>query len=57
MYTVRPFLRYSPAISAVLPNSTTLCHSVASFFSPLCLSFQDSVVAMRRLATAEPPAV
>src|SRR5215212_6899731 len=30
------------------------CHSVASFISPLALSFQRSVVARRMLATASP---
>src|SRR6476620_998635 len=42
--------------SAVLPHSTMLCHWVFSLASPsLLVNF--SVVAMLKLATAEPPAV
>src|SRR3569623_1005217 len=40
IYTCEPFFKYSPAISARLRYSTTRCHSVASRFSPLALSFQ-----------------
>ena len=54
MYTCEPFFRYSPAISARRPNIATVCHSVCSFISPLCLSFQLSLVAMRRLQTVVP---
>src|SRR5690349_13437771 len=54
MYTLLPFLRYSPAISPRRPNSATLCHSVRSLFSPDCLSFQLSLVAMRMFATVMP---
>src|ERR1700754_2809025 len=54
MYTWRPFFRYSPAISASLPNSFTRCHSVRSCFSPEALSVQASDVAMRRLVMAVP---
>src|SRR3546814_19574744 len=43
---LEPFFRYLPAISPSLPGNTTLCHSVISFCSPVCLSFQPSVVAM-----------
>src|SRR6186713_2545128 len=32
----------------------TLCHSVRSLFSPDCLSFQFSLVAMRMFATVMP---
>src|SRR4051795_430729 len=53
-YTCEPFLRYSPAISARRPKNAMRCHSVASFISPLALSFQRSVVASRMLATASP---
>ena len=44
MYTVRPFLRYSPAISAVRPKAVRLCHSVWSCQFP-SLSFLRSLVA------------
>src|SRR4051812_2292183 len=53
-YTCEPLRRYSPAISASRPLKTTRCHSVASFISPLCLSFHLSVVAMVTLATRSP---
>src|SRR3954451_15403115 len=53
-YTCEPFLRYSPAISASRPKKAMRCHSVASFISPLALSFQRSVVAMRMFVTASP---
>src|SRR5450830_792897 len=49
-----PLRRYWPAISARRPLNTTRCHSVASFISPDCLSFQRSVVAMVTLATWSP---
>ena len=55
MYTLLPFLRYSPAISPKRPNITTLCHSVFSRVSPVALSRQLSLVASDRLATALPP--
>ena len=54
MYTCEPLRRYSPAISASRPNIATLCHSVCSFISPEVLSFQLSVVAMRKFATVMP---
>ena len=56
MYTVRPFLRYSPAISAVRPKAVRLCHSVWSCQFP-SLSFLRSLVAKLNFATAMPPGV
>src|SRR5688572_24302263 len=53
-YTCEPFFRYSPATSAWRPKKEMRCHSVASFISPLCLSFHLSVVATRMLVTASP---
>src|SRR5690242_16849480 len=53
-YTCEPFFRYSPAISARRPKKAMRCHSVASFVSPLALSFQRSVVARRMFVTASP---
>ena len=55
MYTERPFLRYSPAISAVRPNS----RRGATRYAPAsrALSFHCSDVAMLRLATALPSIV
>src|SRR5256885_15644587 len=53
-YTCEPFFRYSPAISASRPKKAIRCHSVASFISPLALSFQRPVVASRMLLTASP---
>ena len=41
-------------VHASLPNSTTRCHSVCSFISPVALSRQDSEVASVMLATAPP---
>src|SRR5262249_47313151 len=52
----RPFARYSPHSSASFPHTTIRCHSVRSCFWPL-LSVQDSLVAMRKFATAWPPGV
>ena len=57
MYTCEPFLRYSGAISPRRFHITTVCHSVCSFISPLCLSRQLSLVAMRMLVTVVPPGV
>src|SRR6516165_8060867 len=54
MYTCEPLRRYSPATSARRPKSATRCHSVRSCCSPVCLSRQLSLVAMRRLATVVP---
>src|SRR3954466_10760502 len=54
-YTCEPFFRYSPAISASRPKNAMRCHSVASFISPLALSFHLSVVAILMLVTASPP--
>src|SRR6266705_5224295 len=53
MYTLPPFFRYSPAISARRCQSTTLCHSVRSCHSPL-LSLKRSLVASVILATGVP---
>src|SRR6516165_3387502 len=53
MYTLPPFFRYSPAISAKRCQSTTLCHSVRSCHSPL-LSLYRSLVARVSLATGVP---
>src|SRR5690606_29112590 len=54
IYTLLPFFRYSPAISASLLKNTTRCHSVRSCICPLCLSFQLSDVARVTLVTAPP---
>lgn len=51
---LHPCFRYSAQISASFPNVEIRCHSVASFFSPLALSFHDSVVAMLKFVTASP---
>src|SRR3954470_20105067 len=53
-YTCEPFFRNSPATSARRPKKAMRCHSVASFISPLALSFHLSVVATRMLVTASP---
>src|SRR5579872_1446492 len=53
MYTLPPFLRYSPAISASRCHSTTLCHSVRSCHSPF-LSLYRSLVAKVSFATGVP---
>src|SRR5579871_1532736 len=53
MYTLPPFFRYSPAISASRCHSTTLCHSVRSCHSPP-LSLNRSLVAMVIFATGVP---
>src|SRR5450755_233811 len=53
MYTLPPFFRYSPAISARRCQSTTLCHSVRSCHSPF-LSLKRSLVARAILATGVP---
>src|SRR5437763_13640329 len=53
MYTLLPFFRYSPAISANRCQSTTLCHSVRSCHSPP-LSLKRSFVARVSFATAAP---
>src|ERR1700693_5981194 len=53
MYTLLPFLRYSPAISASRCQSTTLCHSVRSCHSPP-LSLNRSLVARVSFATGVP---
>src|SRR5262245_19643594 len=52
-YTCRPFSRYLPQLSACLPHTSTLCHSVRSWRCP-ALSVNTSVVAMRRLHTVWP---
>ena len=44
----------SPAISASLPKKVMRCHSVCSFFSPVFLSFHESVVATAMVAIASP---
>ena len=51
-----PFLRYCWAISACLPHTTILCHSVRFWRSPF-LSLYVSSVATEKLATAWPPPV
>ena len=53
-YTLPPFFRYSPTISARRPKNLTLCHSVRSLTSPVDLSVHFSFVARLTLATAEP---
>src|SRR5437879_13785478 len=53
MYTLLPFLRYSPAISARRCHTTTLCHSVRSCHSPP-LSLKRSLVASVSFATGVP---
>src|SRR5690606_10262276 len=49
-----PFRRYSAATSASRPKNATLCHSVRSCQSPVCLSFHASLVASRTFVTALP---
>src|SRR5271154_3661021 len=56
MNTSEPFLRYCWAISACLPQTTILCHSVRFWRSPL-RSLKVSSVATEKLATAWPPEV
>src|SRR5271165_271945 len=56
MYTLPPFFRYSPAISAVRWKATRLCHSVRSCQLP-SLSLTRSVVASENRATAMPACV
>src|SRR5580704_5098857 len=51
-----PFFRYCCAISACLPQTTILCHSVRFCRSPL-LSLNVSSVASEKLHTAWPPLV
>src|SRR4051794_6014405 len=41
-------------MSASWPNTATVCHSVRSWRSPVCLSFQRSDVATRIFATLSP---
>src|SRR5256885_14995191 len=53
MYTLLPFFRYSPAISASRCHSTTLCHSVRSAHWP-SLSLKRSLVATVSFATGVP---
>src|SRR5215467_3484996 len=53
MYTLPPFFRYSPAISARRCQRTTLCHSVRSCHWP-SLSLYRSFVASVSLATGVP---
>src|ERR1700682_5184880 len=53
MYTLLPFFRYSPAISASRCQTTTLCHSVRSCHSPP-LSLNRSLVASVSFATGVP---
>src|SRR5882672_10990781 len=53
IYTLPPFFRYSPAISARRCQSTTLCHSVRSCHSPF-LSLKRSLVARAIFATGVP---
>src|SRR6266849_10206528 len=55
-YTSEPFFRYCWAISACLPHTTILCHSVRFWRSPL-RSLKDSSVAREKLQTAWPPPV
>src|SRR6516164_8412672 len=57
MYTCEPLRRYSPATSARRPKSATRCHSVRSCCSPVCLSRQLSLVAIRRFATVVPEGI
>src|SRR5215831_21298912 len=56
MYTLPPFFRYSPAISASRCQSTTLCHSVRSCHWP-SLSLKRSFVATVIFATGVPDGV
>src|SRR6185295_14719750 len=51
-----PLVRYWPAISACLPQTTIWCHSVCSWRWPL-LSFQRRLVARVKLATGCPEGV
>src|SRR6267154_1553464 len=51
-----PFFKYCCAISACLPQTTILCHSVRFCRSP-ALSLYVSSVATEKLATAWPPPV
>src|SRR5271154_337459 len=51
-----PFFRYCWAISACLPHTTILCHSVRFWRSPF-LSLNVSSVATVKLVTALPPPV
>src|SRR5580658_58499 len=53
MYTLPPFFRYSPAISARRCQSTTLCHSVRSCQLP-SLPLKRSLVARVIFATGVP---
>src|SRR5580658_8425227 len=53
MYTLPPFFRYSPAISASRCQSTTLCHSVRSCHWP-SLPLKRSLVARVIFATGVP---
>src|SRR5208282_2168798 len=53
MYTLPPFFRYSPAISARRCQSTTLCHSVRSCHWP-SLPLKRSLVANVIFATGVP---
>src|SRR6202021_479268 len=55
-YTRDPFFRYCWAISACLPQTVILCHSVRFWRSPF-LSLYVSSVASEKLATAWPPPV
>src|SRR5271168_5291012 len=55
-YTSEPFFRYCWAISACLPQTVILCHSVRFWRSPF-LSLYVSSVASEKLATAWPPPV
>ena len=53
-YTWAPFLRYCwTTFTKPSLNTTTRCHSVFSFFSPVFLSFQDWLVARLSLATSQ----
>src|SRR5260370_34127952 len=54
--TSEPFLRYCCAISACLPHTTILCHSVRFWRSPF-LSLYVSSVDTEKFATACPPPV
>src|ERR1700756_3187667 len=56
MNTSEPFFRYCCAISACLPHTTILCHSVRFWRSPF-LSLYVSSVATEKFATACPPPV
>src|SRR6266850_1540190 len=53
IYTLPPFFKYSPAISASRSHNTMLCHSVRSCHWP-SLSLNRSLVASENFATGLP---